>query len=230
MAAVQTQIGVDIDPAARLVSLEDKLDTLWTTYLNNLDAYTQSQKLIQKHMSAGFLSLARANFNARQGVRRYGKDFYHDRVVATRCVEVSTFKDGKASVQVVTRHVEVEGEESDDPVKVEKTGERDEEVKQQPSPPATPEHDVSSDARQSDDEQKNEKPSAAHKSPLESDPLRWFGIFIPSALRSAQASFSSAVGDAVADAVNSAKGMRECEVEIRKSRKEIRRVEREAEK
>ena len=213
-----------------LVQLHDRLDALWTSYLSHLDAYTEHQKLLQKHMSSGFLSLAKANFNARDGVRRYGKDYYHHRAVATKRVNIteSEAENEKPGVNILrwTPPKHDEGEESDAAVEVEKVGEKDEEVTQQPSPPSTPDNSTSQEARNLNDKQSSVRNPA--KTPLESDPLRWFGILVPPALRSAQTSFSSAVDNAIAEAVNAARAMRECEVEIRKLRKEIRKAEREA--
>ncbi|KAK3711897.1 hypothetical protein LTR37_009415 [Vermiconidia calcicola] len=221
-----------------LSDLHDRLDSLWTAYLESLDAYTASQALLQKHMSAGFISLARANFNARDGVRRYGKDFYHERAVATTRVHVSPSEDdsGKARVEVVKRHEPQHGESDGTE---DTTSEKDDiaddkaEAKQQPSPPATPEPESkapehgpnASKDNPNPDTKDGESSKPKSKPSLEADPLRWFGILIPPALRVSQASFATAVDEVVAESVNAAKRMRECEVEIRKVRKEVRRAE-----
>ena len=203
-----------------LEELHDHLDSLWTAYLTYLDAYTSAQKLLQKHMSAGFLSLARANFNSRVGVRRYGPDYYHERAIATRRVTVSV-EDGASNPTLETIQWSPPRTESDidseAPVEVEKTGDNEEDVKQLPSPPGTPEPDP--------DITPSEKDT---RIPLPSDPLKWFGILVPQALRSSQASFCVAVDEAVADAANAAKSMRSTEAEIRKLRKELRKAERES--
>lgn len=221
MTSTEVPVEPEKELQVKLTSLHNRLDTLWKSYLDCLDAYAESQKLLQEHMSAGFLSIARANFVARNGVRRYGKDFYHDRAIATRRVAITVdTADSGAKIKVVSwRQGQPEPElkseaESEGVVQVEKTGEGDEEVKQQPSPPTTPEPEEKEHA-------------TAQKLPLGADSLRWFGILTPPALRSAQNSFSSAVDDVVVEAVNSARGMRECEGEIRRLRKDIRRAERE---
>ena len=209
-----------------LYKLHDQLDSLWTVYLHHLDAYTSAQTVLQKHMSAGFLSLARANFDSRSHVRRYGQDYYHDRAVATRRVNIS-LEDGtsKPSLGVIQwSQPPTEPEiDSETLVEVERTGENEQDVKQLPSPPGTPEREPpETDAKE--DATPSEK---RNQVPLQSDPLKWFGILVPQALRSSQASFCGAVDEAVVDAVNAAKGMRSTETEIRKLRKEILKAEKE---
>ncbi|KAK3702098.1 hypothetical protein LTR37_015073 [Vermiconidia calcicola] len=227
-----------VEKAARdthsLCDLHDRLDSLWTAYLQSLDAYTTSQELLQKHMSAGFISLARANFNARDGVRRYGKDFYHERAVATTRVYVSPSEhdSGKARVKIVKQQ-QSQGDDSGAAADVKNDAEdRESEVKQQPSPPATPEPESKAPEQSSKASKNNSNPDTKNgdskpksKPSLQADPLRWFGILIPPALRAAQTSFATAVNEVVAESVNAAKRMRECEVEMRKVRKEVRRAE-----
>ena len=220
-----------------LGELHDKLDSLWISYLDHLDEYTASQKLSQNHMRSGFISLARANFEARNGVRKFGQDYHHERAIATKRIAISTL-DGEASYRLsvvdwnppsAENH-----EESESPVEIERTGEGDEDVRQLPSPPGTPAPKVSAKeddqaGAQGTNAEATKKTEMAGKSvttlPLESDPLRWFGILVPASLRSAQASFRAALLEAVAQSVSAAKAMRSSEVEIRKLRKEIRRVE-----
>jgi hypothetical protein len=209
-----------------LEELHDHLDSLWTAYLNYLDAYASAQKLLQKHMSAGFLSLARANFNSRDHIRRYGRDYYHEHAIATRRAIISVDNaTSKPSLEIAQWSPSATESEIDSeaPVEVEKTGENEEDVKQLPSPPGTPE----AEPHQSDSDQDTTPSEKETRVPLPSDPLKWFGILVPQALRSSQASFCAAVDEAVADAANAAKGTRSTEAEIRKLRKEIRRAEKE---
>lgn len=219
-------------PEETLVELHNRLDSLWTTYLTHLDAYVTSQTALQQNLRAGFLSLARANFNARNG-RRYGKDWYHERAVAGTRFEVAV-EGGSGRVGVDVVEWKGEGEEAE-------AGGREageEVVVQMPSPPATPDPEddsiLSEKSTMNDDAEKesgdpnlndDEVEGTTQKPPLEATPLQWFGILVPRELRQAQTSFSSAVRDSVAPAVNAAKGLRETEVEIRKLRKDIRKAE-----
>lgn len=221
--------GVDTNAKSSLETMHEHLDSLWISYLTHLDAYTTAQNSLQRHMSAGFISLARANFNARSGVRKYGQDYYHDRAIATKRVAISSDgEERRPMVNVITNSSIQRNshEESETLVEIEKSGEKDEDVTQLPSPPGTPEPKPAQSASDGDAAQRQEKPPT--KTPLESDPLKWFGILLPGALRSSQASFVAAIDETVAEAVNSAKGMRSTEVEIRKLRKEIRKAEKDS--
>lgn len=220
-----TKDSEPVDSKPTLKELHDSLDCLLILYLHDLDAYTSAQKLIQKHMSAGFLSLAKANFHSGNGVRKYGQDYYHERAIATRRVVVcATNGESKSAVNIVqwsAQTSEAEGE-SEAPVKAAETGETEEDVSQLPLPPGTPKP-----GRESNDVA-NTSEKILRRTPLESDPLKWFGILVPPALRSSQGSFCAAVNEAIADAMNSAKDMRGTESEIRKLRKDIRRAEKES--
>ena len=225
-----------------IIDLHDRLNTLWIAYLEHLDRYVTAQRLIQQHMSAGFMQLARANFNAGRGVRRYGKDYYSERAIASTRTEVLV---DQQSGDLSTKLVRLEGEhvleasnkqthkvpdvdlgESFDPQR---------EELQQPSPPPTPNHRDDADAHDQGDPKHLLKDSASvklgdpagdsAKGKASLDPLKWFGILVPPELRRAQALFTSALQEGTADCVNSARRMREIEVEIRKLRKEIRRAE-----
>ncbi len=226
------------DKAATLPELYDRLDSLWIAYLNHLDHYTAAQKALQKHMSAGFLSLARANFNARKGVRRYGKDFYHERAIASRRADISA-ETGDSDTQL--KVVEWRPSDEDETAVIDDVDQKREEAihedpKQQPSPPATPSSE--GDETRSDDLQESapeppvpsnvgiqDSESNDRKPALTLDPIRWFGILVPQELRSAQASFVAAVQDPAVDAVNAARQMRETEVNIRRLRKDIKKAE-----
>jgi hypothetical protein len=84
----------------------------------------------------------------------------------------------------------------------------DEDPKPEPTPP-----------------QGSEKAKASSSSkPKPIDPLRWFGILVPPALRTAQSSFVSAVEDSVPTLANIARGLRSQEIEIGRVRKQIKKV------
>lgn len=56
------------------------------------------------------------------------------------------------------------------------------------------------------------------------DPLRWFGILVPPALRSAQSSFTTAVGEFVPQLATIARDLRSQEIEIGRVRKQIKKL------
>jgi hypothetical protein len=56
------------------------------------------------------------------------------------------------------------------------------------------------------------------------DPLRWFGILVPPALRSAQSSFVSVVEGPIPQLANVARELRSQEIEIGRVRKQIKKL------
>lgn len=65
--------------------------------------------------------------------------------------------------------------------------------------------------------------TSANDSKISGDPLRWFGILVPPALRSAQSSFVSVVEEAVPELATITKDLRRQEVDIGRLRKQIRK-------
>lgn len=220
--------------------LEDRLDELWENYLTLLDGYTKAQNEIKKHLNSGFLSLAKAQSSAPLG-RRYGQDWYDDRMKAEKRVHVlgdpaetsdETVTAGLQNLRVslnptkpepkdATRQPSAEGEES--------------QPMQQPSPPGTPEPE---DRERSTEDEKTEEAEKAK--PV--NPLRWYGVLVPPELRKAQSAFSAVLGSPInageqdietrddeisplTNAVNVARGLREVEIEIRKVRKAVKKAE-----
>jgi hypothetical protein len=72
---------------ATVVELHDQLDNLWAQYLQQLETYQAAQVALQEKLSAAFFSLAQANFSKVSG-RRYGRDYYDERAVASVRVRV----------------------------------------------------------------------------------------------------------------------------------------------
>lgn len=233
-----------------LTSLYGQLDALWIQYLTLLDEYTKAQAAIQKHMSSGFFTLAQANFKSSRG--RYGQDYYDERAVATTRIKIDAETDAislKVEKFIVRTDEEQPSEDQSQEASSEHeihgpNGQSQSEPVQLPSPEPTPEPEskldplVHSEAKDLPDaitpdtstdpapaESANQEKS---KSLVNShDPIRWFGILVPATLRQAQNSFVTAVrdGSTVTTAVNSSRGMREVEVEIRKLRKAIKKEE-----
>jgi hypothetical protein len=89
------------------------------------------------------------------------------------------------------------------------------------------------------EEQSSDPPSSESASPQESatekqpeteskkstDPLRWFGILVPPALRSAQSTFITAVEGPVPQLVTVARRLRNQEIEIGRVRKQIKKTQ-----
>ena len=56
------------------------------------------------------------------------------------------------------------------------------------------------------------------------DPLNWFGILVPPALRTSQSNFKDAVTGLIPRLASVSKEMREVEIEIKRARKRIRKA------
>jgi hypothetical protein len=56
------------------------------------------------------------------------------------------------------------------------------------------------------------------------DPIRWFGILVPPTLRSAQASFVSAVEGPLPQLANLARDLRQQEIDIGRLRKQLKKL------
>lgn len=146
-------------------------------YLHLLDQYQILQENISHQFSAGFLSLAQANFSSPYR-SRYGQDYYDDRM--------------KASTQVSVKPLNPSFSTSI------------------PTGPAT----------STDSDFVETSPSQ----PKSADPLRWFGILVPPPLKACQKEFEAVVRNDVLPLANVAKEMKEIELELRRTRKKLKKL------
>lgn len=174
------------------------LDTLLLNYLNTLDTYQSQIKQISQGLSDGFLNLATANFHAPSG-RWYGKDWYDKRMKAIKEVEVVAAATGDIKDQIEFRihkikEEEEEEEKEDRTDKAEPTATLRQRKKQ--SEEVHLPVDAKADQKPGDEQQTfplplpPSPPTAPVKKQVR-DPLKWFGILSPPALRYAQTSFES---------------------------------------
>ncbi|THW81460.1 hypothetical protein D6D18_08793 [Aureobasidium pullulans] len=221
------EMGVD--------ELRDQLDALWEKHLTLLDSYHQAQQQLARHFSSGFFDLAQATFKSTTRVR-YGQEYYDDRMQATRRFEASTndndlpclaLKADATSPPTDTSNEHSTKSTEKQPVE-ESEKKKTDRQEQQPTPPSTP--PPGTEERLSEEQEEQDKPKTtshqdkAQKKPR--DPLHWYGILVPAALRASQKSFISAVESPVIEAANSAQALRLVAVEIRKLRKDIKKAER----
>ncbi|KAF9699170.1 hypothetical protein EKO04_002732 [Ascochyta lentis] len=231
-------------------SLITRLDTLLEQYLQTLDLYTTLTQQLSTDLSSAFFSLTQANFHNPSTVH-YGRDRYDERVRATRRIAVTEEKEkGEEEKGEEEKGEEEKGEEeskfhfstitattatatappsphsktAEPDVSVDAGGgaERDEMGFTSPSPFSsnsipTP----TSTTTEEEEEQEQEKEDTTPKAP---DPLRMFGILVPPALRSAQASFVHAVDGPVVRLARVKGELRALEREIGRVRKGVRRV------
>lgn len=180
-----------------------KRDQLLADYLDTLDLYEQQRETLHATLKDGYLHLAEANYYARPGMR-YGRDFYDERMVATRGLRVTEGEDGEIMVKgrgiqdedQETREGQGKGDEEGQ-VKEEKAGETEGLRRRRGRDETAAEGQEGEGAADKTEDKKDEdkKEVVTEEKPKQKkprDPLRWYGVLVPPALRSAQSSFISA--------------------------------------
>ncbi|EMD65320.1 hypothetical protein COCSADRAFT_139099 [Bipolaris sorokiniana ND90Pr] len=209
--------------------LLDHLDDLLERYLHTLHEYQQVMQQLSKQLSNGYMSLAQANFHNSSTAIRYGQDCYDERMQAIRKVHVSEGQTNDVPHFAVYKFDSPDEslDASDDASKkedVEKSKDDSEhftptvpESKQEEEPKTTSNMEESSPAS----EEPKEKIKTTKKS---NDPLKWFGILVPPALRTAQSAFINAVETPIPQLATLARDMRMQEIEIERVRKQIKKL------
>ncbi|KAL9609453.1 MAG: hypothetical protein Q9167_005782 [Letrouitia subvulpina] len=180
-------------------SLILSLDKLLENYLNKLHQYQSLQQALHKELSSGYFSLAQANFTSPNRMR-YGQDFYDERMSASL----------RFSISGATPKIFVQGIPST-------VNDSEQTVSQPPAsdqldPPDSPKYE------------KVESSSTEGESKQSQDPLRWFGILVPSALRQSQGTFKSIVTHIIPVLADTRNDMVRLEIEIRRTRKRIKKA------
>ncbi|KAH7079300.1 hypothetical protein BKA63DRAFT_563941 [Paraphoma chrysanthemicola] len=183
-------------------ALVAKLDQLLEKYLHTLDEYQKAREQLSKQLSSGYLSLAQANFQNRS-TTHYGQDSYDERMQATRWVNVRGDEDESATERILFS-IASQGDVVADSKETNSTQtEKEEET----------------DSNANDAKSSTEQSAAKAR-----DPLRWFGILVPPALRSAQSTFTAAVEGPIPDLATIARDLRNQEIEIGRVRKQIKKL------
>ncbi|PYI17126.1 hypothetical protein BO86DRAFT_388307 [Aspergillus japonicus CBS 114.51] len=225
------------------------LDDLLERYLHLLDQHQQLQADLGARLSSGFISLAHANFVCSTG-RRYGADYYDERMKATRRVNLQEAASHSASGADSTSKEETRKKTPStggfqhnfaiESVTVEQPNERsntdDESESSSTEGTANAEDDGSKDIGESTNQaaasgiaadtplagvETDTKSKKAKKRFRSSDPIYWYGILVPLSLRSAQESFTGAVEGQVSELANVVVEMRAVEQQIKKVRSAI---------
>ncbi|KAK4156022.1 hypothetical protein C8A00DRAFT_41404 [Chaetomidium leptoderma] len=208
----------------------ETIDTLLEHYLALLDEYTALRAALNTLQAAMYQSLARANFSAERGVRHYGRDYYDARMQALRRVRsggggggggapVVVFTvggpspGGKEAATAATDEAEPMAEKEAASV----GGDGDDDEKQK--------EERSEEESGTDNDNDN-----AEKKPQPVDPLRWFGILTPPALRQVQGQAIKAVEDIIPRLATLSAEMAGVELEVRRARKRRAKAERAEEK
>ncbi|GAM90383.1 hypothetical protein ANO11243_084260 [Dothideomycetidae sp. 11243] len=197
------------DAPEKLLGLKHELQMTWVLYLEALNRYSKGQARIGQSFSKGMFSLARANFKNSTGFR-YGTNHFDQRMQATTRAKITG---GEKDTSAFAATVEC----SSALVKGSSTSE-------------------STSSGILDDESENMEngnepdQSAGSPPPQAIDPLKWFGILVPSELRQCQQDLVALTMSALLDAVNGSLEMRLHETKIRRLRKEIRKAEKSSER
>ncbi|KAK3375279.1 hypothetical protein B0H63DRAFT_273999 [Podospora didyma] len=202
---------------------DSTIDSLLQRYLALLDEYTQLRTSLNTLQSGLYQNLARANFSAERGIRKYGQDYYDERMQAMRRVEATTNTKGAFPTFAVIRHEEegssftpppppapaepAAGEDGSD----EKTDSRSTESSTSEKHGKDRGGGNNNDGKPRQQPHKTKRPS--------SDPLRWFGFLTPMPLRLAQGQAIQAVEELIPRLASVSAEMADVEVEVRRARK-----------
>ncbi|KAI9039143.1 uncharacterized protein KD926_009892 [Aspergillus affinis] len=207
--------------------LLQSLDSLLEKYLDLLDQHQKLQTQLASRISSGFFSLAQANYTCPPG-RRYGADYYDERMKATRRVALQSPLDPTNDATVTDREDPTGKDESKTIFTIEPvTNESSEtlsETKPDDSPKEAPDTNVEdSESTESPGETDADstaapKPEPVKKKPCSSDPIRWFGVLVSPHLRNAQKSFTDVLESPVPQLTSTAFEMRALESEINRVR------------
>ncbi|RYP61819.1 hypothetical protein DL769_007544 [Monosporascus sp. CRB-8-3] len=223
-----------------MANTDAAIDVLLERYLHFLHEYTALREQLNALQAGMYRDIARANFAAERGMR-YGRDHYDERMRASRRVAITTATsttaddDANASAPASTTSFEIvawEEEEQD------ATPPTSAPVPSAGAPPETAAGASSSDGggTEAEEEVKDDGAGAAEdaaeshhpekkKETRRRDPLRWFGLLTPMALRQAQAQSIRAVEQVIPRLVSVNAEMARVEIEVRRARKKRAKAE-----
>lgn len=214
----------------------DAIDALLERYLRLLHEYTTLREQLNVLQAGTYQNIARANFAAERGMR-YGQDHYDERMQASRRVGVATSAAATADQNTVAvaavprftviRHGEEREEEDADS---EKTSGTDEgsglggglDIKERGNDNAA---ERVEERVEDEDDTKPANDKKKTKKKMQRDPLRWFGLLTPMALRQAQAQSLQAVEQVIPRLVSVDAEMAQVEIEVRRARKKRAKAE-----
>ncbi|CEI68700.1 hypothetical protein FVEN_g7961 [Fusarium venenatum] len=183
---------------------QQHIDKLLERYLGLLDEYTQLRQSLSQLQSGVYQNIARANFSGERGMR-YGRDHYDERMQAIRLLSIGQ-NEHQSPIFSLFNAPEEEEEEEEEEAKAE---ERDE-------------------SSATGGPKQGPKPETGEEKPAEKklkNPLRWFGLFAPMSLRTAQTQSVKAVEDIIPRIVSINAEMLDVEIEVRRARKRRAKAE-----
>ncbi|KAJ5738377.1 hypothetical protein N7493_001532 [Penicillium malachiteum] len=215
--------SVELEVTASKESLQS-LDTLLERYLQLLDRQQQMQSELAKEMSSGFLSLAHANYLCPPG-RRYGADYYDERMKANQRISIREAPENdeveyQFLLDSITQHL------PDKPTEIQ----LESPIPKFPQNAGTSHlelHTTGNDDLPGDDpnvsrssleeEKKKERPKKFQSD----DPIYWYGVLVPSSLRTAQKAFAGGIRRQVPELAAVTVEMRGLEQKIRHLRTKL---------
>ncbi|RAL10577.1 uncharacterized protein BO97DRAFT_406830 [Aspergillus homomorphus CBS 101889] len=222
------------------------LDELLERYLYLLDQHQKLQADLGARLSSGFISLAHANYTCPPG-RRYGADYYDERMKATRRVKLQAGLDSTQEQNLTEKEEPAEKSTTSngrfqhtfsiEPITIEQPEDQSETDDKSDSSSG----DETAQARDDKNEVTGEisnravdsaaaaessqagaetdaKSKKAKKRFRSSDPIYWYGILVPLSLRSAQKSFTEAVEGQISELANVVVEMRTVEKQVQQVR------------
>lgn len=202
------------------------IDALLERYLVLLDEYTSLRAELSRLQTATFHHLARANFAAERGVR-FGQDYYDERMQAGRRVIMAGLdaQANKVTWEVVLNTAESPEPESDTPESERNKEKKKNKKKSSQDDDKEGTDEVEDESQEEEEEAEEEKPKTEAKKPISKDPIRWFGLLTPLALRQSQASAIDTVERVIPRLVTVDAEMQQVEIEVRRARKRRAKAE-----
>lgn len=200
------------------------VDALLERYLALLDEYTTLRAELSRLQTATFQHLARANFTAERGVR-HGQDYYDERMQAIRRVAVSSKAEGEGDDDGEEEEAAAAGESVAFRISKDLGHATFDVAESEAEGDTTSASAEAGDGQPTDDGAEDGDEDSKAKSQRSKDPLRWFGVLTPLALRQTQACAIDAVERVIPRLVTVDTAMRDLEIEVRRARKRRAKAE-----
>jgi hypothetical protein len=197
---------------------QQHIDSLLERYLSLVDEYSRLREELTKLQTGVYQNIARANFAGERGMR-YGQDHYDERMRALRVLDIKFGEEDVPNFTIktlISPTGDATGEDEDRKEDEKRDGSLEEETADIGTNQENP-VDSSKEKSGSEEQQNNEERKKMKKP--NSNPLRWFGLFAPPPLRTAQTLSIQAVEEAIPRLVSVNAEMEHVEIEIRRARK-----------
>lgn len=209
---------------------QSHIDTLLERYLALLNEYTTLRERLSHLQSGVFHGIARANFTAERGLR-YGRDQYDDRMQASRVLSIEREGEGNEESPFAFTMTRRQAEEEEDTTSKDTKTDEGKETAENDKDGEDSEDDATNEKSadsQEQDKQADEKQRKDRSN--KDDPLRWFGIFTPMPLRTAQTQSIEAIEQVIPQLVTTSQKMLNLEIEVRRARKKRAKAQAAADK